>query len=114
MSIIEKYRTKPREAPAPTPKRVRRSVDWFVKLHDPQLEKLLGLDAVCCPLFLILAREGFRHRGKPFCLPTKGLITIKGLRRSNLYRALGQLERCGLIAVQRNPPRPPVITVRAI
>ena len=57
-----------------------------------QAEKLLELDHVCWPLFTILLFENFRQRGQPFILPTRKLNTVKGLRPTNLRRALIQLE----------------------
>jgi hypothetical protein len=100
-----------RERTSSAKKWMPRSTDWFVKVILTQTDKLLQLDPVCCPLFLILLVENFRHKGRPFILPTRKLNTVKGLRPTNLRSALIQLERCGLIAVARRRPRPPLITV---
>jgi hypothetical protein len=112
-SFSERFRSKnapPKAAAAPTC-RIARSTEWFVKVHDAQLARLLEIEPKATQLFLILLRESLRHRGKAFVLPTDQLAAIKGLSRPNLRRALRQLESCKLISVKRNPPKPPVITV---
>ena len=110
MGIIEKFRTKPRPAPPPL-LRVPRSTVWFTKIHDPQLNTVLGLGPLACMLYLILAREGRRHRGRPFVLPTDALVTMKGLSRTNLWRTLLRLEKHGLISTARRASKPPVVAV---
>jgi hypothetical protein len=95
----------------PAKGRMPRAEGRFVITTATQAAKLIGLEHVCWPLFTILSFENFRHRGAAFALPTSKLNTLKGLSPRNLRRALIQLERCGLISVVRNPPRPPLITV---
>ena len=80
-------------------------------ITESRAEKLLGLEHVCWPLFTILEIESIRHHGRDFVLPVDALASIKGLSRRNMYRALTQLETCGLIAVQRKAPKPPIIMV---
>ena len=91
--------------------RMPRAKGLFVMLTAPQAEKLLRLEHVCWPLFTILLFENFRQRGHPFILPTRQLNTVKGLRPTNLRRALMQLETCGLISITRIRPKPPLIAV---
>jgi hypothetical protein len=95
----------------PAKGRMPRAKERFVITTVSQAERLLGLEHVCWPLFTILLFENFRHRGKPFTLPTDQLTAVKGLSRANLHRALVQLEARGLVSVVRNPPQPPLITV---
>lgn len=76
-----------------------------------QVEKLLGLEHVCWPLFTILRLEDLRHHGRAFVLPIDKLATIKGLSQRNLRRTLCRLEGRGLISVRRDRRNPPQITV---
>jgi hypothetical protein len=80
-------------------------------ITEPLIEKLLGLEHVCWPLFTILRIESVRHHGRAFVLPIDALATIKGLSRPNMRRALTQLETRGLISVQRRAPKLPIIMV---
>jgi len=111
-SFSEKFRSK-NEPPktASTSARLPRSQERVARITETIAEKLLGLEHVCWPLFTILGIESIRHHGRAFVLPVDALGTIKGLSRRSMYRALAQLETCGLISVQRRAPKPPVITV---
>jgi hypothetical protein len=116
-SFSERFRSKPENAAkaaegVAASKRIPRSTAWFTKIHDPQLDAALSLGPFACTLYTILAREHRRHRGKPFILPTDALTTVKGLSRRNLHRILIRMESCGLIAIGRRPPKPPIIAVR--
>jgi hypothetical protein len=115
MGFMDKFKTKPQNAPPPRPDvaqaRTPKSKEWFVKITGSQMGQLLKLDHVCWPLFTILQFESFRHRGKPFVLPADMIAAQKGLSKSNQRKALRQLEACRLIAVIRNPNKPPAITV---
>ena len=80
-------------------------------ITESRAEKLLGLEHVCWPLFTVLEIESIRHHGRDFVLPGHALASIGGLSRRNMRRGLTQLEACGLILVQRRPPKPPLIKV---
>ena len=95
----------------PAKRRMPPAKGRFVITTVSQAERLFELEHVCWPLFTILLFENFRHRGKPFTLPTDKLTAVKGLSRANLHRALVQLEARGLVSVLRNPPQPPLISV---
>ena len=78
MNFIEKFRTKPRNAPPPTSarKQMPRSTEPFILLRVSQRETLHRLDSAgCWDLFTILAQESFRHGGKTFILPSDELAT---------------------------------------
>jgi hypothetical protein len=110
LARLEQLRAKHVER-EPTKWSMPRSKERFVKVTLSQAEKLLQLDPVCWPLFIILSFENFRQRGQPFILPTRQLNTVKSLRPTNLRQALMQLETCGLISITRNRPKPPLIAV---
>lgn len=114
-SFQERFRSKPENAAktvkATVSKRIPRSTNWFTKIHDVQMDTTLRLGLIAFALYAILAREHRRHHGQAFELKIGALVTLDGLSERNLRRTLHQLENCDLISVQRNPPKPPVITV---
>jgi hypothetical protein len=113
-SFQERFRSK-NAAPPPPDKvagHIAKSTNWYVKIHDSQLERLLGLKSeLSAPLFLILLRKSFQHHGRPFELPTQALLSGLRVKQRHLQRTLHQLEQCGLILVARRTPKPPWIRV---
>ena len=111
-SFSERFRSKNAAPPdKEAERRVAKSTNWYVKVHDTQLNRLLEVDPICTRLFLILLRESLRHHGRPFVLPTDRLIAVPGLSRRRLQLMLDQLARVGLILIARRPPKPPVVRV---
>ena len=115
-SFSERFRSKnnrPKPA-APTRARVPKTEEKFVRITVSQAARLFDLEHVCWPLFAILWFENLRHHGRAFVLPTEALTTIPGLSPANLRKNLDCLEACGLIAVQRQPPKPPIAPTRPV
>ena len=119
-SFSERFRSKPENAAkaaagaaARAKPRVNRSEYYYVKLHIAQLIKLTDMnDPAAFMLFGMLLGESFANHGKPFELPTRGLLRIPGLRNVKRLRArLRKLERCGLISIITRAPRPMLIQV---
>jgi hypothetical protein len=52
----------------------------------------------------------WRGRGEPFTL-SNGMVAIEGVSRWQKWRGLRELERLGLIAIERRPRRSPRITL---
>jgi hypothetical protein len=50
----------------------------------------------------------WRGRGEPFTL-SNGMVAIEGVSRWQKWRALRELERLGLIAIERRPRRSPAL-----
>jgi hypothetical protein len=118
-SAEEQARLQAKQAAQEPAKKKRKRTPWaqepFVMLTLSHVEKLLRLNPACWPLFAILLFESFRARGEPFALPAVEFNVVKGLNsRTALWRALAQLEKCNLISMRRNPPRPPLITVSLV
>ncbi len=96
----------------PVKQRAPRTKGHFAKITLAQMVKLQDLkSAACWMLFAAMTYENYRQGGRPFVLSTEKVTTITGLSRANLSRALAQPEARGLIAIARNPPRPPQIKV---
>ena len=101
-------RLRPRAAARAKP-RVNRSDYYYVKLHIAHLVQLIEMnDPVAFMLFGMLLGESFANRGKPFELPTRGLLRIPGLTNVTRLRAqLRKLEQCGLDLDRLPEPRGP-------
>lgn len=112
-SFQERFRSKnvPPKATATPARRIARSIDWYVKVHDAQLVRLLEIEPKATQLFLILLRETLRHHGRPFVLPSNKLVATPGLSRNRLRLMLCQLERAGLVLIDKRPQKPPIIRV---
>jgi DNA-binding transcriptional ArsR family regulator len=110
-SFSERFRSKNKPAEATPTTRVPRSEERFAIITESLVERLLGLEPICWPLFTILKIESVRHHGRAFVLPVDALGTVRGLSRRNLRRALTQLETHGLISVQRRASKPPIIRI---
>ena len=97
-----------RKAASPNkPSRPARSKEPFIMITQAQQERLHALRSYpCMRLFMTLAWEDFRHRGRAFRLPTGKVLHPQAQRR-----ALSRLEAGGLISVQREPPKQPLIKV---
>jgi hypothetical protein len=69
-------------------------------------------DPVAFMLFGVLLGESFANRGKPFELPTRGLLRIRGLTNLARLRAkLHKREQRDLISIVARAPRPMLIQV---
>ena len=97
--------------------RIPRSTERYVKITVSQLVKLsdLKVDQTTF-IFFVMMFEATRHWGKPFIFPAEALrkhggSDERGISLRTQRWVLTRLEKIGLISVQRQPPKPPVITV---
>ncbi len=97
--------------------KIPRSTERFIKITISQIIKLVDLEFDPTTfIFFVVMVEATRHWGKPFVFPAEQLrlhggANERGISLSAQYRALARLEKVGLISVQRQPPKPPIITV---
>jgi hypothetical protein len=98
----------------PVPAKIRKRRKQFIMLPMWWIEKLgeapLATGATWCVACHLLHLD-WKHHGKPFKLPN-GMLKYDGISRQSKWRALPDLERRGLIAVQRRPSKSPIINVR--
>ena len=117
----ERFRSKPEnaakaaaETAARSRARIGLSVQPYIKLHIPQLLRLIEMnDPIAFMLFVILLGECFASRGQPFELPSAALRQIRGLRNGKrLWTKLHKLEQSSLISIViRGAPWPTLIQV---
>jgi hypothetical protein len=98
------------------PIKIRKRREQFVQLPMWWVEKLGesppatgATHQVAC----YLCHLDWKHHGKPFKLPN-GMLGYDGISRRSKWRALADLERRGLIIVERRPKKSPIIRVLVV
>jgi hypothetical protein len=87
----------------------RRRHGRFVQVPEPWLEiRLPALTLAARWLAVVLLWLSFRHHGHAFTCPN---LKRYGISRFQKQRALAELERAGLIVMQRAPRRSPKIKI---
>jgi hypothetical protein len=92
------------------PAQFRRRHRHFIMLPMAWFERLDGASGQTYRLALVLIYLSWRKRGEPIALANGRLTEIDGVNRFSKWRALAELERRGLIRIERRPSRSPVIT----
>jgi hypothetical protein len=98
---------------APKPKQNRQHRGKFVRVPVLWFEQLSSIAAygVTCRVALHLLHEAWRTDSRTVKLTNAALRKI-GIGRQGKARALAQLRKAGLIAVEQQQGRNPVVTVR--
>jgi hypothetical protein len=78
---------------------------WYEKLKDP------ACNGSTCLVAWHLLHLHWRNRSKPIKLPN-GMLEYDGISRQSKWRALADLQRRGLILIERRPKKSPLIHVR--
>jgi hypothetical protein len=91
---------------------VPKSEERFIRVTLSQANRLLTLNPPAfVTIYLVLSLESFKAHGLPFTFPGEVLADKYGFNRLARWRAVLQLEKAGLISVERVPPKPPKIRV---
>ena len=99
--------------PALAAKVGRRSKGWqrkYVQVPWPWVERLQGKGGAVYHLALLLLYEDWKQGGRPIVLSNK-FSTPEGVGRRTKWYALLQLERLGLVEVERRTRKSPRIIV---
>jgi hypothetical protein len=97
-----------KETPAAVPKKIRKRRGQFIMVPMAWREALEGATGQTVLLALDLLYLGWRRwkKTEPVTLPN-GMLRHNGISRYAKWRGLNELERRGLITVERRPGRPP-------
>jgi DNA-binding transcriptional ArsR family regulator len=100
-----------RERSVGIPKRIQKRQQQFVKLPLTLVDKVARhsrdkIFAVLCHLLHLEWKQG----GGPIKLPN-GLLDKLGVGRGAKYRALRKLERLGIVSVERQDRKSPIVTI---
>ena len=86
----------------------RRLRGHFIQVPLPWLKLLEGASGQTCRLALHLAYLNWRRKGAPIALSNSNALGL-GLARRTKWRVLRELERRGLVSIERHPGRSPII-----
>jgi hypothetical protein len=90
------------------PRRIRKRREQFVLVPWTWIEKLEGASGQTYRVALHILHLHWKHGEQPFKLPN-GMLRIDGVSRRSKWRALEDLERRGLIVIERRRKRSPII-----
>ena len=96
------------ERRAAIPKKIQRRRRHFISVPMAWFERLAGASGQTYRIALCLLYLDWRARGGPIQL-ANGLLQVDGVSRYSKWRALDELERRGLIVIERRPRRSPII-----
>lgn len=98
----------PEVRPVRTAAKILKRREHFIRLPFGWLEHLNGASGQVYALALHLLYLHWKGHGAPIKL-ANGMLKIDGVSRWSKYRALEDLERRGLITVERRPRKSPII-----
>jgi hypothetical protein len=108
---LESFRLPESEVrPARTPAKILKRREHFIKVPFSWVERLSGASGQVIRLALLLLYLHWKSRGAPIKL-ANGMLKIDGIGRTTKWRALLELERRGLISIERRPGKSPWVSV---
>jgi hypothetical protein len=100
-----------RERLAVVPRKIQKRRQHFVKVPWVWVERLAEAHyTVTYRVALHLLYQHWKSGGRPILL-ANGMLRMEGVALGTKWRALRELERLGLIAIERRPRKSPLITV---
>jgi hypothetical protein len=96
------------ERRAVVPRKIQRRRRHYVMVPWTWIERLEGATGQTYRVALCLLYLSWKGEGEPVKL-ANGMLRIDGVSRQSKWRALNDLERRGLVAVERRPRRSPII-----
>jgi hypothetical protein len=101
------------EVRAITPRKIRKRRQHFVMVPWMWIERLNGASGQTYRLAHVLLYLHWKGKGGPIKLPN-GMLEMDGVSRYSKWRALNDLERRGLITVERRARRSPFVRLRLV
>jgi hypothetical protein len=96
---------------AVVPRKIQKRRRQFVQVPWLWFERLRGADGQTYRVALFLLHVHWKTNGEPIKL-ANGMLAIDGVPPSSKRRALRDLERRELIAVERRPRKSPIVRVK--
>jgi hypothetical protein len=90
------------------PRKMQQRRQHFVRVPWTWIDRLKGADGQTYRLALCLLYMHWKSNGAPIKL-TSGALAMDGLPRETKRRALSDLERRGLVKVERLPRKSPIV-----
>jgi hypothetical protein len=95
-----------------TPSVILKQDRLFAQVPLASLRKLEGASGNTVILWVWLCHKDWQAKHKPFVLPN-GRLECLGVGRHSKWRSLNDLEKRGMIAVERRPRRSPLVHILA-
>jgi hypothetical protein len=99
-----------RERRAVVPRKIQKRQRHWVKVPWFWVEGLSGCTNKTCLLALHILYLNWKCKGGPIKLPN-GMLKIGGISRQSKWRGLVELEKVGLVTIERRPNRSPIVRV---
>ena len=99
---LEKLRIPPDQIRTVTPRKILKRRGHFIQVPFSWMEKLRGASGQTYALAMHLQYLHWKDNGKPIKL-ANGMLKIDGIDRFAKWRALPELERRGLVSIERRP-----------
>jgi len=100
----------PEVRPVRTPAKILKRREHFIRLPFSWLDRLNGASGQVYALALHLLYLRWKGHGAPVKL-ANGMLAIDGISRRSKWRALTELERRGLVSIERQPRKSPLVQV---
>src|SRR5437764_14108651 len=103
-------------AAPPIPAKIRKRREQFVMMPMWWYEKLLSKPTIAGRTILValyLLHLHWKHHDEPFKLPN-GMLECDGISGHSKWRALADLERRGLVSVERRSSTSPILHVLVV
>jgi hypothetical protein len=111
ISKLDRFRSTRPPPPKTGGGKMPRSKEPFIRITVSQAQRLQMLKPPpYITILQVILFESFRHHGHPFLLPADALVG-SGFSRWAQWRAIVQLEKVGLISVDRSNLKQPKVTV---
>lgn len=91
-----------------TPTKIRKQREHFAMMPMAWWEKLDGASGRAWQMAWYLLYKDWKDKGGPVKLPN-GMANYLGIQRRTKWRALAELERRGLVAIDRRPKKSPLV-----
>jgi hypothetical protein len=106
---IEKLRLPPDQVTL-TPRKILKRRQHFIQVPFTWLERLKGASGQAYAMALHLLYLHWKAKGGPVKL-ANGMLKIDGISRASKWRTLVELERRGLISIERRPKKSPLVSI---
>jgi hypothetical protein len=94
----------------PVEKKLQKKREIFIRTPFSWWEKLSGYHGQTLAVALFIIHLNWKSKGQPFKL-ANGMLESHGISRRTKGRALVELERLGLISVERRAKKSPTIRI---
>jgi hypothetical protein len=95
------------------PKKIQKRQQHFVQVPWVWIERLQGAGGQTYRVALCLLYQHWRGNGGPVRL-ANGMLGLDGVSRQSKWKALAALERRGLIVVEHQPRKSPIVQIHLL